>query len=326
MSTVLSKIYEPLFLPCSYGFRPGRSCHDALIALNQATFKNWNGAVVEIDIRKYFNTIPHSGLMKILRNKIADRRFLRLIEILIKTPIIEGKDKLTNLTGCPQGSIISPILANIYLHSVIDEWFEEIKQTHFRGNADAIRYADDVVFSFERWSDAERFFKVLPNRLNKFGLEMHVDKSQLIPAGHIAASKADKEGNRLPTFKFLGFTCYWGKSKNGYWCLKYTSRKDRFAAKLKGMKTFFKSNLNTKSSQAVLKLAICGIKGWINYHAISNNQRRVSQFLAVSRRIIFRWFNRRGGKHPLTWKRFGDILKAISFPKQWKVISMFQTR
>jgi RNA-directed DNA polymerase len=323
ISTILGKIYEPLFLPCSYGFRPGRGCHDALRALNQATFKNENGAVVEIDISKYFNTIPHMELMKILRNKIVDIRFLRLIEALIKTPILVGKDKIANLKGCPQGSIISPILANIYLHTVIDEWFEEIRCSHLHGRAETIRYADDIVFTFEKRHDAERFYKALSQRLKKYGLEMHVDKSQLITAGRLAAKEAEKERRRLPTFKFLGFTCYWGKGRTGLWRFKYTSRHDRFAEKLKGMKIFLKKNLNTKNTHELLKQVIRIIRGWMNYHAVSDNQRRVSQFLWVSRRIIFRWFNRRGGKIPLKWIRYEEILKALDFPNQWKTISMF---
>ena len=161
-------------------------------------------------------------------------------------PTIEENTETPNIIGCPQGSVASPILANVYLHYVIDEWFEEIKTTHLNGKAETIRYADDMVFTFEKQSDAERFYEVLPKRLAKYGLEMHVDKSQMIPAGHVAASKAAKKGNRLPTFNFLGFTCYWGKSKNGYWRLKYTSRRDRFAAKLKGMKKFLHENLNMK--------------------------------------------------------------------------------
>lgn len=326
VSTILGKIYEPLFLPCSYGFREGRSCHDALRALNQTTFKNWSGSLIEIDIRKYFNTIPHYGLMKILRNKISDKRFLRLIDVLITMPIIENKTAKPNAIGCPQGSIISSILANVYLHHVIDSWFEEIKHSHFRGKAEAIRYADDMVFAFSDCRDAERFYDVLPKRLNKFGLEMHADKSQMIPAGHLHAVEAERKGERLPTFNFLGFTCYWGKSKRGYWCLKYTSRRDRFASKLKGMKHFLNENLNVVDTQKFLELVISGIKGWINYHRVSDNDRRINQFLQASRRLIFRWFNRRGGKRRMTEKRLDEILKAADFPTSWKIISMYHAR
>lgn len=294
VSTILSKIYEPQFLSCSYGYRPGKSCHEALKALNQATYQNPYGAIVEIDIRKYFNTIPHEVLMKLLRKKISDGRFLRLIEVLITAPIMDGKQEAKNTCGCPQGSILSPILANIYLHHVIDEWFESIKQTHIRGQAELIRFADDMVFVFQRQGEAHRFYNVLPKRLAKGGLEMHAEKSQIIPAGRIAATKAYQQGKRLPTFNFLGFTCYWGKARTGFWRLKYTSRKDRFAAKLKGMKRYLGENLNTKDTLGVIKSVIRVVRGWVTYHGVSDNQRRVGQFLERSKRILLWWLNRRG--------------------------------
>ena len=192
VSDILSSVYEPLFLPCSYGFRPGLNCHAALKALQQQTFRNWNGAVVEIDIRKYFNTIPHTELMNLLRKKTSDRRFLRLVEVSITAPVIRGKEISENEQGCPQGSALSPILANIYLHHVIDEWFAQITRSHIHGRAEMVRYADDMVFTFEFFSEAKRFFRRLPKRLNKYGLELHCDKSQLIPAGHIAAMRANQ--------------------------------------------------------------------------------------------------------------------------------------
>ncbi|CDL86729.1 RNA-directed DNA polymerase (Reverse transcriptase) [Xenorhabdus cabanillasii JM26] len=323
VSDILSRIYEPLFMPCSYGFRPGLNCHAALKALQQQTYRNWNGVVVEIDIRKYFNTIPHIELMSLLRKKISDRRFLRLIELLITAPVIEGKQVSENACGCPQGSILSPVLANIYLHHVIDEWFDEISRSHIRGRAEMVRYADDMVFTFEFRSEAERFYKVLPKRLSKYGLELHDDKSQLIPAGHIAALRANQSGRRLPTFNFLGFTCYWGKSRKGLWRLKLTSRKDRFAAKLKGLRDFLWKNLNTPDKRLVLTIVIRVIRGWINYHGISDNQRRVGQFIYQSARILYRGFNRKGGHRRLTWKKLNLILKMLGYPFRWKTHSMF---
>ncbi|CBJ90654.1 RNA-directed DNA polymerase (Reverse transcriptase) [Xenorhabdus nematophila ATCC 19061] len=323
VSDILSRIYEPLFLPCSYGFRPGLNCHAALKALQQQTYRNWNGAVVEIDIRKYFNTIPHIELMSLLRKKISDRRFLRLIEVLITAPVIEGKQVSENVRGCPQGSILSPVLANIYLHQVIDEWFDEISRSHIHGRAEMVRYADDRVFTFEFMSEAERFYKVLPKRLNKYGLELHDDKSQRIPAGHIAALRASQSGRRLPTFNFLGFTCDWGKSRKGLWRLKLTSRKDRFAAKLKGLRDFLWKNLNTPDKRLVLTIVIRAIRGWINYHGISDNQRRVGQFICQSARILYRGFNRKGGRRRLTWKKLNLILKMLGYPFRWKTHSMF---
>lgn len=324
VSQILSQIYEPLFLPCSYGFRPGLNCHAALRALQQSTYRNWNGAVVEIDIRKYFNTIPHKELMKILRTKISDRRFLRLIEVLISAPVMDHKQVSRNREGCPQGSILSPVLANIYLHHVIDEWFTVVSRSHIRGRAEMVRYADDMVFTFEVQREAERFYKVLPKRLEKFGLKLHKDKSQIIPAGHVAALRANRSGKRLPTFNFLGFTCYWGKTRKGYWRLKFTSRKDRFAAKLKGLRDFLWKNLSS-NRVATLKTAIRVIKGWINYHGISDNRRRVKQFILQGKRIIHKWLNRQGGKRYLNWGKLDKILKALAYPEQWKTVSMFQS-
>ena len=323
-STILSKIYEPLFLPSSFGFREGQSCHDALKALNSAAFKNWNGAIIEIDIRKYFNTIPHEALKQILSNKISDSRFMKLIDVLITAPILEkGQAISKNTQGCPQGSIVSPVLANIYLHHVIDEWLETIKHTHMHGRVDLIRYADDMVFCFEYVSVAKRFYEVLPKRLNKFGLQLHEGKSQIIAAGHRAAQRAKAQGQRLKTFNFLGFTCYWGQSKSGYWRLKFTSRKDRFAAKLKGLREYLRDNLNTDDAKETLMSAVRVIKGWVNYHNVSDNHQRVRSFIHHSREIIFKWFNRKGGRKRMTWIRCNKILEAIGLSQQFKVKSMF---
>lgn len=325
VSTILNRIYEPLFLPCSYGFRPGLNCHMALQDLQQQTFRNWNGAVVEIDIRKYFNRIPHGKLMELLRKKISDRRFLRLIEVLITAPVLEKGKPLSNEIGCPQGSILSPVLANIYLHHVIDEWFAEISHSHIRGRADMVRYADDMVFTFEHLHEAKRFYSVLPKRLSRFGLELHEDKSQLIAVGHVAAMRANQRGERLRTFNFLGFTCYWGTTRKGYWRLKFTSRKDRFAVKLKGLRDFLWKNLSANRRQT-LNTVIRVVRGWINYHGISDNKRRVGQFIYQSKRIIYRWFNRKGGHRPMTWGKLDLILKMLGYPSLWKTRSMFQSR
>ncbi len=261
--------------------------------------------------------------MELLRKKISDRRFLRLIEVLITAPIREGNEDKANTLGCPQGSIISPILANIYLHHVIDEWFENIKRTHLNGSAELVRFADDMVFSFARQDDAKRFYSVLPKRLSKAGLQMHEAKSSCISAGRSVAKAAEAEGKRLDTFNFLGFTCYWGKARKGFWRLKFTSRKDRFAAKLKGLKLYLRQNLNTPDTASTVKTVIRVIQGWVNYHAVSDNDRRVNSFLEASKRIILRWLNRRGGKRKTNWDQLLIGLKLLGFPTKWKVKSMF---
>lgn len=323
VNIILNKIYEPLFLQYSYGFRPNKSCHDALRSLNKSTFQFWSGAIAEIDLRKYFNTIPLSKLMDCLRKKISDERFLKLINILLKTPTLQGKEIIPNEQGCPQGSIISPTMSNIYLHEVIDTWFHQISKSHLKGKTDLVRYCDDMVFIFQYKKDAEQFYKVLPKRLEKFGLSLHQEKSQLLPSGHTTAMQANKVGKRLTTYKFLGFTCYWGKTRNGYWRLKFTSRRDRFTVKLREIRDYLWDNLTTKNTTETLEKVVQIMRGWINYHGISDNDRRVGGFIHKCKRHLFNWFNRRGRKRPMRWKQFTRILEKINFPKRWKTVSMF---
>lgn len=321
VNVILTAIYEPLFLPCSYGFRPGKNCHDALRALNKSTYQFWYGAVVEIDLRKYFNSIPLGTLMNCLHKKISDKRFLKLIECLLRTPVLEGKQIVPNEVGCPQGSIASPILANIYLHEVIDSWFYQAC-THLRGKAELVRYCDDMVFIFQWQDDAQRFYRVLPKRLEKYGLSLHLEKSQILPSGHTMALRAHQKGKRLPTYQFLGFTCYWGKGRNGFWRLKLTSRRDRFTAKLKGLRQFLWENLNTPDSLAIIATVVRVVRGWINYHGVSDNEKRVKGFIEKAKRTLLAWLNRRGRRRPLNWRQFTALLERVDFPKRWKVISL----
>ena len=326
VNMILTQIYEPLFLPCSYGFRPGQGCHDALRALYKHAYPCWEGAVVEIDIRKYFNSIPHQELKRILRKKISDERFLRLIDKLATAPIVEKGKTTANEIGCPQGSILSPILANVYLHEVIDEWFHTIKQTYFKGKAEEVRYADDMVFVFEKHWEAQRFFEVLPKRLKKYGLEMHMDKSNLIRSGQNVARREHRAGRKLPTYKFLGFTVYWGKARDGkWWRMKVTSRRDRFTAKLKGLREFLRKQLNTSDTMGILKLVASVIKGWLNYHGVSDNERRANQFIQLCRQIIRKWVNRRGRKRPMNWENFNKLMEKVNIPKTWKTTSLFKS-
>lgn len=323
ISKILNTIYEPLFLPCSYGFRPSQSCHDALKALNAHMFQNWDSACVEIDIRSCFNTIPHDALLDFLQRKISDKRLIKLILIIMRPQIMEGEMIVRNTKGCPQGSIVSPVLANIFLHYVIDDWFNSLQHEHLKGYAAEVRYADDMVFVFGDKQEAERFYAVLPKRLQKYGLEMNLEKSQLLAVGHNAAVRAHAQGRKLPTFKFLGFTCYWGKGRKGYWRLKYTSRQDRFTAKLKGLKNYLQQNLNTPNIGELFNRVNQVVRGWINYHGISDNYRRVSAFIYNCKRIIYKWFQRRGRKHSPTWEKVMKYLEKIGFPKKWKAVSMF---
>jgi len=324
VSSILTKIYEPLFLSCSYGYREGIDGHGALRVLRKHNDQNPRGAIVETDLQKYFNSIPHEVLMEILQNKIADKRFLTLVNKLVRAPIMVEGEAMLNERGCPQGSIVAPILANVYLHYVIDDWFYKIRDTHIRGRAELVRFADDMVYVFEHQEEAERFYKVLPKRLKKYGLELNEAKSRILPSGSKVAKEAHKRGERLPTYKFLGFTCYWGTSRNGRWRLKYKSRSDRLTAKLNGLRKHLKGSLNERT-EVVIRRVIPVVKGWINYHAISDNDKQVKSFIHTCRKALFKWRNRKGGRRRMSWDKFDILLKRLHFPEKYKTTSMFTT-
>lgn len=324
VSKILNCIFEPIFLKYSYGARPGLNAHDALRELNRLTYHFYKGTIVEIDITKCFNTIRHQELMEFLRKRVSDEKFLRLVKKLIEAPVIENNTITTSKKGCRQGSIASPILANIFLHYVIDCWFDKISKENIRGKAGAVRYIDDMVFAFEYEDDAKRFYEVLPKRLSKYGLNLNEAKSQIIKSGRYHAENLAKQGKKIKTYNFLGFTCYWGKSRFGTtWRLKYTTRRDRFTEKLKGLREYLRKQLNKRNKTQILFQVSRATKGWINYHGISDNQRRVKSFIRQSRRALYVWFNRMGGKRKMNWQRLLEILKRINFPDKWKTISMF---
>lgn len=279
VSKILNCIFEPIFLKYSYGARPGLNAHDVLRELNRLTYHFYKGTIVEIDITKCFNTIRHQELMEFLRKRVSDEKFLRLVKKLIEAPVIENNTITTSKKGCRQGSIASPILANIFLHYVIDCWFDKISKENIRGKAGAVRYIDDMVFAFEYEDDAKRFYEVLPKRLSKYGLNLNEAKSQIIKSGRYHAENLAKQGKKIKTYNFLGFTCYWGKSRFGTtWRLKYTTRRDRFTEKLKGLREYLRKQLNKRNKTQILFQVSRATKGWINYHGISDNQRRVKSF------------------------------------------------
>jgi RNA-directed DNA polymerase len=249
------------------------------------------------------------------------------VKCLLETPTEEATGKkVKNQTGAPQGSILSPIIGNIVLHHVLDTWLDSVSKSHFGGRATQIRYVDDAVYIFDNRRDAERFFEVLPKRLARFGLTIHEEKSRILPFGHQSAKDAHAVGERLPTFDFLGFTCYWGLARNGeFWRFRVKSRRDRLRVKLKSLRKYLRNNLNTRNTFQLLRTVVRVIRGWVNYHVVSDNQRSVNGFLRTCKRTIFWWLNRRGGRKRMNWERFRVILKQINFPQTYLVRSLFRS-
>ena len=213
---ILEAIYEPVFVETSYGFRPGRSCHDALRQLNTEVMNRPVNWLVDLDLAKFFDTMPHQDVLAVLSLRIKDRRFLQLIARMMKAGVQTPSGIVVGELGSPQGSIVSPVIANVFLDHVLDQWFETVVKQHCRGYCAIIRYADDAVAVFEREEDTQCFMRVLPRRLGKFGLRLNQDKTQLLAFGKRHARSCFKTGQKPSAFDFLGLTHYWGLSRKGY--------------------------------------------------------------------------------------------------------------
>lgn len=323
---ILEKIYEPHFLDCSYGFRPNRNAHKALVNLNKRLLQKRCRAMVDIDLRKYFNTIPHKQFGKILQKKVKDRRLLYLIIKLLKAPTIDkGGNIQRNEIGSPQGSILSPLIANIYLHYVLDEWFMHINQEQYRGTAHSVRYADDVLFTFDSMKEAEVFHKELIERLEAFGLNVNESKTKIIPCGSRVAEDYAKRGKKMPTFTFLGFLHVWGKSKNQkqneiFWRIKRRTDPERYRKKLAELKRYLMKNRHNKR---LIPYIILVVKGYMNYFAVNDNIYRIKSFLKAVARLLFRALNRRSQKKSYNWERFRKILDLNGYPQPSILVNLF---
>lgn len=315
---IVERIFEPLFVDSSYGFRPGRNCHQALAALNDHLELGECGAVLEIDLEKYFNTIPHEPLEKMLRAKISDKRFLYLILKLLKSPILNAEGRAErNKIGSPQGSIISPVISNVYLHYVLDTWFDWLNSSEYGGSARMVRYADDATFTFRNVIDAERFRSQLEARLSEYGIKLNEGKTAVLPSGRREAERHATLGLRMPSFTFLGFLHVWGASENKktgkrFWRVKRRTCPTRFKKKLSEIKDHIRKHRHQKDLIQHVKRVV---QGHLNYFAITDNSKRISAFTCEVKRMLFKWLNRRSQRRSFDWDQFGQLLKKLAFPE-----------
>ena len=301
---ILEPIYEADFDDASYGFRPGRSCHQALATLGQhiATKKvNW---ISDADIKGYFDNVSHSHLEQLLRKRVSDPRMLDLIVRFLKSGVmIDGQREATD-DGVPQGACLSPLLANVYLHYVLDQWLERDVKPCLRGQAYLVRYADDFICCFECESDARAFQSVLPKRLATFSLEVAEEKTKLLRFGRFARRDSTRAGEGAPgTFDFLGFTHYCGRSRAGKFKLKRRTAKKKFRAKLRDMKDWFHSQLSTRLSEVWSKLN-AKLRGHYQYYGVTDNWDALMVFREEVLRFAKRWLNRRSQKTSVNWEEF----------------------
>jgi len=310
VSAVLNAIYETDFVGFSYGFRPGRSQHDALDALAVGLHRRKVGTVLDADIRAFFDTISHDWLMRFLEHRVGDQRVLRLIGKWLKAGVLEDGAWTEGVVGAPQGAVISPLLANIYLHYVYDLWALQWRKRHAHGDMIVIRYADDTIVGFEHEADAHRFLDDLRARLARFELDLHPEKTRLIAFGrHAKADRPDVERVGLGTFDFLGFTHICARSHGGKFLLKRQTMRKRMRAKLAEIKEGMRRRLHQR-------IAVQGkwlksvVAGYFAYHAVPTNSRSISAFRYHVIQMWLTSLRRRSQRHNLPWERMNRIIDA----------------
>jgi len=310
MQKVLESIYEPIFLDCSYGFRPGVGCHDAIRALSQHLFDNEVESVIDVDISNYFGTIDHLEMNKILREKIRDPILMRYINRMFKAGVLRANELTVDDEGVAQGSGCSPILANIYADHVIDQWFENTVKKHCHGKVEMFRYCDDIVICCRYQTDAIRIKRVLIKRLEKYKLSLNEEKTKCVNF----SKRQKRHGVKQGSFDFLGFTIYLGNSRTGMIIPKLKTNRKRLRSKLKNIKTWIKRYRSSYPLKQLWQTLRAKLRGHIQYYSVSQNFRSVSCFIHRAVRIMFKWLNRRSQKKSFNWEKFTLFIERHPLP------------
>lgn len=314
---IMEAIYEQDFYDCSYGFRQNRSCHDALKAIWKGLMNMKGGWIIDLDIRKFFDTIRWEYLQEVIKLRVRDGVIIRTIGKWMNAGVMEEGKISKPEAGTPQGGVISPLLANIFLHEVMDKWLHETAFPLLKGKAFEVRYADDVVICFEHKEDAMRVLKVLPKRLQKYGLEMHPDKTRLVEFKQPGnGEKNYKQGNRPDTFDFLGFTHFWKKSRKGRPIIGKKTIRSRLTRALMRINEWCKKNRHQKID--LQHHTLCSkLRGHYNYYGVNGNYGMLAMYLINVERIWRKWLERRGRKRNLFWEKMKKILKKYPLPKPY---------
>jgi len=320
---ILESVYEQDFIGDSYGFRPARSGHNALKALSETVENHPINHIVEADIKGFFDNVNQEWLMRFVAHRIADKRIQRMVKRFLKAGVAEDGSVTVSDEGTPQGGVISPLLANIYLHYALDLWFEKVYLKSGTGYARLIRYADDFVVCFQYKPDAERFHVELGKRLGSFGLEVEPTKTKVMEFGRFAVQNAKRRGERAETFDFLGLTHYCGTKRDGKgFRMKRVTVRKKFIAKLKIFKEWLKKARNLKTKE-LWETVQSKLRGHYNYYGVTDNLRGIARFAEEVKKLLFKWLNRRGKKNCLNWERFREMLKRFPLPEPRIRVSMF---
>lgn len=325
VAEVLSAIYEVDFLGFSYGFRPRRSAHGALDALQTALMTQKVDWVLDADIRSFFDSVDHEWLLRMVSHRIADRRILRLIGQWLRAGILESGEWQEMRAGTPQGAGISPLLANIYLHYVFDLWVQRWRRTQTKGQIAVVRYCDDFVLGFQYEADGRRLLSCLKERLEKFRLRLHEGKTRLIEFGRFAKRDRTKRcAGRPETFDFLGFTHYCGESCDGRFVVKRKTQRQRMIRKLKELRVEARKRMHKPVGQQQMWLSSV-LRGHYAYYGITGNLRALSSFSFEVGKLWQRSLRRRSQKSGMTWEKFNRLLKLFPLPspritRPWQVL------
>jgi len=311
----LEPIYEAVFEDSSYGYRSGRSQHHCLDELGRTIQQQKVNHVVEADIKSFFDTVNHEWMIKFLRHRIGDERVIRLIIRMLKSGIME--DGLTRATeeGTPQGSILSPLLSNIYLHYVLDLWFSRRVKRQSRGEAYYFRFADDFLACFQHKSDAESFRRRLEDRVEGFGLKLAEEKTRCIEFGRFAREDAQKRGEKPKDFTFLGFKHYCGKTQEGYFKVKRRTSRKKLGQGLRRFTDWARKARHVLRKGEMLRQARTKVIGHLSYYAITDNLDRCSYYVYRTKQILFKWLNRKSQRKAYTWESFAQALAWAGWPK-----------
>lgn len=314
LARILSAIYENDFKEFSYGFRPGRNSHDALERLDYLIKWNPVNYVIDADIKGFFDNMNHAWLIRMLEERITDRHLLRLIKRFLKGGYLEEGIRYKTEQGTPQGGLVSPVLANIYLHYVLDLWFEKVVKKHSKGFAGIVRYADDYIICVRYAADADAILSGLKERLRKFSLELADEKTKLVGFGRFAREKARKQGKKAGTFDFLGFTHYNDTARNGVFKVGRKTARKRYVTKLKEMYLWLKS-VRTIKPKDWWQVLCSKLRGHFQYYGVSGNYRSINRFYETTIRYLYKWLNRRSQKKSFNWAGFLEYLNRYTLPK-----------
>jgi group II intron reverse transcriptase/maturase len=313
VALVLGAVYEQDFYDFSYGSRPGRSAHQALDALREQMMSMQGGWVLEVDIAKYFDTVDHAKLLELVSQRVRDGVLLRLIGKWLNAGVLEQGRVHHPDAGTPQGGVISPLLANIYLHTVVDQWFVRDVKPRMRGRAALVRYVDDMVFVFEQEQDARRVLEVLSKRFERFGLCLHPDKTRLVEFRR-PPLQSDDDGKGGPgTFDFLGFTHHWARSRKGNWVVKRRTAKDRYCRALRRMHDYCRAHRHDPV-QVQQRALSKRLRGHYAYYGVPANLEALTRLYRAVRGVWRRWLNKRSHRARMTWARFYELLTRLPLP------------